>query len=60
MAAKEQKEGVARVFDTITATSIIAVTASFAGYGNIQTKDIILISLTIPLLFILSWLLRRP
>jgi len=60
MASKEQKEGVARVFDTITATSIIAVTASIAGYGNIAKEDVILIIITIPFLFTLSWLLRRP
>jgi len=42
MAIKEQKEGIARVFDTISATSIIAAVASIAGYGGIIARDVVL------------------
>jgi len=59
MAIKEQKEGIARVFDTISATSIIAASASIAGYGSIVPKDVVLLCLAAPCLLALSWLLRR-
>jgi len=59
MATKEQKEGVARVFDTIAATAIIAASASIAGYASIDTKDVILLCLIAPFLLSLSWRLRR-
>jgi len=32
-ASKEQKEGVARVFDTLAASSIIAAVVGFTGHG---------------------------
>jgi len=59
MASKEQKEGIARVFDTICATSIIAAAASIAGYGSINTRDVVLLCLIFPFLIALSWRLRR-
>jgi len=60
MASKEQKEGVARVLDTLAATSIIGAIASIAGYGNISGRDVLLLCLAIPCLFAFSWRLRRP
>jgi len=48
MASKEQKEGVARVFDTLCATAIIAASASIAGYGNISNNDVVLLCLISP------------
>jgi len=60
MASKEQKEGVARVLDTLCATSIIAAAASIAGYGSISTKDVMLLCLLFPFLLALSWRARRP
>jgi len=59
MAVKEQKEGIARVFDTLSATSIIAAVASLAGYGSIIARDVVLLCLAIPCLVTLSWHLRR-
>jgi len=59
MAIKEQKEGIARVFDTISATSIIAAAASIAGYGSIIARDVVLLCLITPFLIGLSWQLRR-
>jgi len=58
MAIKEQKEGVARVFDTLSATAIIAASASMAGYGSIAAKDVALLCFIIPFLLVLSWFLR--
>jgi len=52
-------EGIARMFDTISATSIIAAAASIAGYGNINPKDVVLLCLITPFLIGLSWQIRR-
>jgi len=60
MASKEQREGIARVFDTISATAIIAASASIAGYGSIVAKDVVLLCLIAPFLLALSWRIRRP
>jgi len=59
MASKEQKEGVARVFDTLSATAIIAASASVAGYGSIAV-NVVLLCLIAPFLLTLSWRIRRP
>jgi len=60
MASKEQKEGIARVFDTITASSIIAAVVGMAGYGAIKERDIVLLCVLVPALFVCSWFLRSP
>jgi len=60
MAGKEQKEGVARVFDTLTASSVIAIVVGFAGYGAIRIRDIVLLCLLSLVLLGFAWLLRRP
>jgi len=60
MASKEQKEGLARVFDTLSASSIIAIVVGLAGYGAIRVRDVALLCLLSPVLLGLAWLLRRP
>jgi len=59
MANKEQKEGIARLCDTIAVTALITVAASVAGYGGISTRDAILLGLMIPCLLAFTWYIRR-
>jgi|GEM_PF-1095186 len=59
VASKEQKEGVARVFDTITASSIIGAVVGIAGYGSVGVRDIVLLLAATPALLMFSWVLRE-
>jgi len=59
MASKEQKEGVARVFDTLTASAVIGVVVGLAGYGAIIHRDIVLLAVATPVMLAFSWSLRR-
>jgi len=58
VASKEQKEGVARVFDTVAASSIIGAVVGMAGYGAIKPMDVALLLAAIPALLVFSWFLR--
>jgi len=60
MASKEQKEGVARVFDTLTASAVIGVAVSLAGYGAINLRDTLLLVAAVPAMLSFSWFLRMP
>jgi len=60
MASKEQKEGIARVFDTLAVSAIIGVTVGITGYSLISARDIIFLLSAIPALLILSWITRSP
>jgi len=60
MASKEQKEGVARIFDTLTASAVIGVAVSLAGYGAISLRDTLLLVAAVPVMLSFSWFLRRP
>jgi len=59
MASKEQKEGVVRVFDTLTASAVIGVVVGLAGYGAIIYRDIVLLAVATPVMLAFSWSLRR-
>jgi len=59
MASKEQKEGLARVFDTVAASMIIAIAAGLAGYGEISGRDIAWLCVFCPLILSSTWRLRR-
>jgi len=59
MANKEQREGLARVFDTLSASSIIGIVVGLAGYGSISLRDIALLSVAILPMLMFSWFLRR-
>jgi len=56
--SKEQREGIARVFDTVAASSIIGAVVGLAGYGAIKPRDIVLLLAAIPALLAFSWFLR--
>jgi len=60
MASKEQKEGLARVFDTLAASSMIGVVVGVSGYGAINPWDIGLLGVAFLALLMFSWRLRRP
>jgi len=60
MASKEQKEGVARVLDTLAASSIIALAVSMTGYAVMTRTHEIMLSFLAGWLLAFSWRLRRP
>jgi len=59
MASKEQTEGLARVFDTLAASMIIAVAVGLAGYGDISGRDIVVLCVLCPIMLSSAWRLRR-
>jgi len=59
MAGKEQKEGVARVFDTLAASAIIGVAVGASGHSIVSLLEIGLMCTVCPVLLGCSWLLRR-
>jgi len=59
MASKEQKEGVARVLDTLAASSIIGFTVSMAGYTVLTWTHEIILCLLTAVFLVFSWNLRR-
>jgi len=58
MASKEQLEGVARVFDTLAASSIIAAVVGFTGHGLMTSLEMIGLVVLAPLLLAFAWTLR--
>jgi len=60
MASKEQKEGIARVFDTLAVSAIIGFTVGITGYSLVSIRDMILLFSIIPTLLIFSWITRSP
>jgi len=60
MVSKEQKEGLARVFDTLAASTIIAIVVGLAGYGAMDGRDIVLLCALCPIILASAWRLRRP
>jgi len=60
VASKEQKEGLARVFDTLAASALIASVVGLAGYGAISGRDIALLCALCPIILASAWRLRRP
>jgi len=60
MASKEQKEGVARVFDTITASAIIGMAIGLSGHSDMTIREILSLAGLCPILFTSSWILRSP
>jgi len=60
MASKEQKEGVARVLDTLAASSIIGFTVSTSGYTVLTRAHEITLCILAVAFLAFSWILRRP
>jgi len=48
MASKEQKEGIARVFDTLAASRIIAAVVGFSGHSIITVAQIVALCVLAP------------
>jgi len=60
MASKEQKEGIARVFDTITASAMIGMVIGLSGHSDMTIREILSLAGLCPVLLISSWILRSP
>jgi len=60
MASKEQKEGIARVLDTLAASSIIGFTVSTTGYTVMTHAHEAILCLLSAAFIALSWRLRKP
>jgi len=60
MASKEQKEGVARVLDTLTASSIIGAALSVSGHAVMTKAHEITLCALAAMFLAFSWILRRP
>jgi len=60
MASKEQLEGVARVFDALAVSSIVAASVGATGHGVMTSVEIISLVVLSPILMVTAWILRRP
>jgi len=60
MASKEQKEGVARVLDTLSASSIIGASLSVSGHTIMTRAHEFTLCLLAATFLAFSWILRRP
>jgi hypothetical protein len=58
--SKEQKEGLARILDTLAISSLIGAIVGTAGYSQIAVRDIVLMFLICPILITFALLLRSP
>jgi len=59
MLNKEQREGVARLFDTLTASAVIGLVLGVTGHTDLTGWEIFALCNTCPPLLALSLLLRR-
>ena len=57
---KEQKEGLARFFDTIAASAVIGGVVGVTGHSPFSPLEIWALFLVCPILLLLSWTLRKP
>jgi len=57
-ASKEQKEGVARVFDTLAASSVIGAVLGITGHGVMSLLEIGCLLMLTPILLTSGWFLR--
>lgn len=58
--SKEQKEGLARFFDSIAAASLIGAIVGLTGHSSINAWEIAILFIACPILLLLTWRLRRP
>jgi len=57
-ATKEQREGVARVFDTLAASSVIGVALGITGHGVMSAIEMGCLFVLTPILLASGWVLR--
>jgi len=57
-ASKEQKEGVARVFDMLGASSIIGAVAGVTGHGVMTSLEMACLIVLAPILLAFAWVVR--
>jgi len=57
-ASKEQREGVARVFDTLAASSVIGAALGITGHGVMTVLEIGCLLVLTPILLASGWFLR--
>jgi hypothetical protein len=58
--SKEQKEGLARVLDTLAVSAIIGALVGHAGYSLVTPIQVTLLYLASPILLAFAFLLRKP
>jgi len=59
MASKEQKEGVARVFDTLAVSGAISLAVAGSGRAVMDRWEVIVLCMICTSFFACAWLLRR-
>jgi len=59
MLNREQREGVARLFDTLTASALIGLVVGLSGHTDLTAWEAIALSVTCFILLTFSLLLRR-
>jgi len=59
MLNKEQREGLARLFDTLTASALIGLVVGWSGHTDLSAWDIVALCGTSSILLTFSLLLRR-
>lgn len=57
--SKEQKEGLARFFDTIAASAFIGAVVGHSGHNQLTTMEITSLYISCPILLAVSLFLRR-
>jgi len=59
MLNKEQREGLARLFDTLSASALIGLVVGWSGHTDLTQREIVALCGTSVILLIFSLLLRR-
>jgi len=59
MLNKDQRDGLARLFDTLTASAVIGLVVGSTGHTDLTWREILALCLICPLLLSFSLLLRR-
>jgi len=58
--AKEQKEGIARVLDTLAVSALIGAVVGSTGHSPLSTIEIATLFVICPILLTFAFFLRRP
>jgi hypothetical protein len=57
---KEQREGLARLLDTIAASAFVGGVVGLAGHSLISPMEVVVLFVVYPILLTFAWKLRRP
>jgi len=59
MLNKDQRDGLARLFDTLTASAMIGLVVGLTGHTDLTWREIVALCAACPILLSFSLLLRR-